>query len=188
MMRISSQVWAMVGALGLVGPLASAVGGPIIDSADVARFGLSRAWFTQARVDTSRGRVQSVVFDEGMLLVQTDQTGLEAIDAETGKSLWSMSFDRRNYPAMAPGMSPRMVAVVIGTDLYVLNRFNGRILWKTDLECSPAPDPLSASSALRPPANGNILSYPLKPVKHNSSEDPLPENPTAEQLAAAERE
>ena len=62
-----------------------------------------------------------------MLYVQTEAAMVHAIDAETGRTLWSK---RMGGPTAqpAPGRQRRLVAVVNGSRLYVFNRFNGDVL------------------------------------------------------------
>ncbi len=110
----------------------------IIPETTAARHGLARQWFNQADVDLSRGRVTDLVLDRGTLFVQTDQAILQAIDAETGQTLWSVQVGRRGHPSLRPATNADMVAVVNGSNLFVLNRHQGKVLWQQAIPGAPA--------------------------------------------------
>ena len=61
----------------------------LIDRNAAARFGMTRAWFTQVGSPRATGGISHVTYDHGTLLVQTTRGLLTALDAETGRILWS---------------------------------------------------------------------------------------------------
>jgi hypothetical protein len=143
----------------------------LISEPAARRHGLTRAWFTQARLDRSRARVSHVVLNGGTLFVQTDQATVNAIDAETGQALWAEQIGRRDHPSLTPGVNSDLVAVVNGSFLYVVNRHTGKLLWSTELEEAPgAGAALSSYRAYVPMTTGLMMSYQLEQM-----EDPLEE-------------
>jgi outer membrane protein assembly factor BamB len=145
--------------------------GQVIPEPMARRHGLTRPWFTQVQLDSARARISHITLDRGTLFVQTDHAVLHAIDAETGESLWAEQVGRRGHPGFAPGANQNFVAAVNGSFLYVINRFNGKLLWKTQLEGAPgAGAALSAKRAYVPMVAGLVMSYLLEPMK-----DPLEE-------------
>ena len=116
------------------------LGNEILTEPFAAQHGLTRAWFTQVQIDRSLGRITDVVIDDGTLFALTDQAMLTAVDASTGSTLWSQTVGKRGSPCVTPAVNSRMVAVVNGTDAYVFNRFNGKLLWQRQLEFAPVPD------------------------------------------------
>jgi len=181
-------VWITVASLWCA--IRPAYGDPLIHETEAARYGLTRAWFAQAQLDASRGAVQDVILDEGILFVQTDQATLEAIDAETGKSLWVVQLGSPGLSAVSPGFSHRLVVVINGMDLYVLNRYNGRILWKAKLDGAPGAGPsVSQQWLVVPLINGKIVAYRLEALKAKTTDlGIVPQEPlTADQVAAQER-
>ena len=112
-----------------------------------ARHGLTRAWFTQVEMDTSRSRLEHLVLYDGILYAQTDRAIVHAIDAETGATLWVKQIGRPGHPSMTLGVGHNLLAVVNGSRLYVANRFNGKILLETDIDGAPARARPSANSA-----------------------------------------
>lgn len=145
--------------------------GEILAEPEAARHGLTRAWYTQVQADPTMGGISDVVLDHGMVFVQTNQAILQALDAETGQTLWTQQVGNPRYPTLTPSVSNKMVAVVNGSDLMVLNRRNGKLLWKTKLEGAPGAAPaLSQMRVYVPMTSGLITSYQLTPMK-----DPLQE-------------
>ena len=143
----------------------------IIPQTDAARHGLKRAWFTQIQADRGRGRVTHVTMDRGMLFVETDRAMLHVIDAQTGATVWAKQVGRRDHPSLPPGANDKLVAVVNGSSLYVMNRFTGRLLWQTKVDGAPGAGPaLSRQWAFVPMVSGLVMAYHLEPLK-----DPLKE-------------
>jgi outer membrane protein assembly factor BamB len=149
----------------------AAIRGQVIPETAARQHGLTRPWFTQAQVDPARARLTHVVLDAGTLFAQTDQAVLQAIDAETGQTLWAEEVGRRGHPSFAPAANQYYVAVVNGSFLYVLNRVNGKLLWQTQLQGAPgAAAALSEDRVYVPMVDGMVTSYLLEPAK-----DPLEE-------------
>jgi len=96
--------------LGTLAPSASAQ--RLIPNSQARRFGLEREWFTRVDLDATRSRVAGVFITEDTLFVQTDGGGLQAIDTETGGTLWSRQIGREKHPSFAPAANDRFVAVV----------------------------------------------------------------------------
>jgi outer membrane protein assembly factor BamB len=158
---------SVFGALLACGWLAAAARDAMITEPLAAQHGLSRTWFTQIQVDRARGRVAHVILHGGTLFVQTDQGVLHAVDAETGQTLWAEQVGNRNHPSLAPAANENLVAVVNGSNLFILNRFNGKLLWQTQIDGAPGAGPaLSSQRAYVPTVNGLVYSYRLKPVQN----------------------
>ena len=136
-----------------------------------AQRGLTRAWLTQAQLDSTRGRVSYVLLHSGTLFVQTDQATLQAIDAETGQTLWAEEVGNRRRLALAPAANDHLVAVVNGSHLYALNRFNGKLLWQSDIDGVPGAGPAMSSQRIYvPTTSGMIYAYRLKVTQNAARE------------------
>jgi len=128
--------------------------------------GLVRAWTGQVQMDSARSRVQHLCLYEDTLLVQTDRAMLHAFDAETGRTQWALMVGRPDWPSLTPDMNAQFVAVVNGSTLFVLNRIDGKILWKTPLEGFPGAGPtLGDGRVYVPMLQGLVYAYPLEPAK-----------------------
>jgi outer membrane protein assembly factor BamB len=138
--------------------------------------GLTRPWFTQTAVDTGIGRLADMVLFEGVLFVQTDKATVQAIDAETGKTLWSKRVGNPAYPSMRLGVNHDHLAIVNGSRLYVLNRHNSDLLLEKALTDVPGAGPaVSSKRVYVPMVSGKIVAYrlqlPADPMKEGSAKD-----------------
>ena len=159
--------------LGCVWPGTIALGSPgsdIISEPAAQQHGLTRAWYTQVQVDPSRGRIRELILDEGTLFLLSDQSMLTAIDATTGSARWSVEVGNRRYPSLTPAANRKFVAVVNGSTLYVLNRYNGKLLWQTSSTACAGAGPRAESAAgLRAAARRPIGGLP-----YEGSQGPAP--------------
>jgi len=163
MIRSLSLAVAMVAALLTFGQLPAALSGDIIPETTAARHGLTRPWFTQVQMDLGRSRVRYVVFYEDTLYVQTDSAMVHAIDAETGETLWAKIVGRPGHPSMVPGVNRDLVAILNGSRLYVCNRYNGDLLYETEVGGAPGSGAaLSEQRAYVPMVNGMVMAYRLE--------------------------
>ena len=179
----------LIGALGFFTAAPPGFAAALIPEPVAAQHGLTRAWASQVQVDSARGQLRNIVLDHGTIFAQTDQGLLEAIDAGTGKRIWAAQVGDRGYHTFAPAANRNLVAVINGSSVYVLNRYNGRQLWKAQLGGSPSAGPaLSFRRVYVPLADGMIVSYELKPEEPaKDSEKALQETGlTPEQTAAQE--
>jgi hypothetical protein len=170
---LRSIAFASAAVAALVANVALSAGprGEIIAETAAVRHGLTRAWFSQVKMDVGRSRVESVVLDDDALFVQTDRGMITAINAETGQTLWSKQVGKPNHPTMTPGVSPDLVVVLNGSRLFALNRANGDLLFETQVSGPPGAGPgVSAKRAFVPMLNGMVVAYRLE-----SMTDPLKE-------------
>jgi hypothetical protein len=174
-MRYFSQSISAIAACGAMlaaGQIyASAAADEIISEAAARRCGLTRAWVTQAQVDSGRGHLQSLVLYDGALFSQSSRATLEAIDAETGQRLWSKLIGHPAYPSLPPGACKDLVGTINGSRFYVLNRYTGDILYQTNVDGVPGGGPgLSSKRGYVPTASGMVYSYRLEPVTDAAKE------------------
>ena len=137
----------------------------IIPEPTAKRHGLARPWYTQIQMDRGQGRVRHVVLHDGALYVASDRAMVHAIDAETGKTLWAKQIGRPDHPTMRPGLSNDLLAIVNGSQLYVVNRYNGDLLYKTEVGGAPGAGPgVSEKRAYIPMISGLVMAYRLEPL------------------------
>lgn len=136
--------------------------GPLIHDLTAQRYGLQRAWFAQVQMDRSRDRIQNVTAFGGMLLVQTKRGVIQALDAETGKSIWVNRVGSPQHPTTAIGASHDHIAVTNGSILYVYERATGRFIWKRPVNSVPGAGPgLSNEHVFVPTISGMMEAYKL---------------------------
>lgn len=137
----------------------------LISETTAARHGLTRPWFAQVELDQSRGRVTNVIFRGGVLYVQTDRAMVHAIDAETGKTLWSNRVGRPDHPSMTPDALGGLLAVVNGSRLYLVDRYNGKMIHEIKIKEAPGAGPaLSSKRVYVPMVSGMVVAYPLSVI------------------------
>jgi len=183
---------AFFSSMSVLGWLPVAWGSTLIPQPEAARHGLKRAWHLQIEVDASRNRLQHITLSRGMFFVQTDGAMIHAIDAETGHVLWNRQVGEPRRPTLPLGANHDLVAVTNGSTLFVLNRYNGYLLWKTSLGGVPGAGPaVNNNRVYVPMVDGMILAFRMVPVEKETA-DPIdkitktqPREPTpAERLRA----
>ncbi|MDH3717416.1 MAG: PQQ-binding-like beta-propeller repeat protein [Planctomycetota bacterium] len=133
---------------------------PLISEIQAQRNGLTRAWFVQLQMDSRVDRLETVQLynlkvDPGeqknlvaaqpeeveallsLLVAQTRRGVIQLLDAETGKSFWSVSVGSPGSYTSAPGVNGKYVAVTNGSTLYVYDRANGSLAWKKSVVKAP---------------------------------------------------
>jgi outer membrane protein assembly factor BamB len=137
----------------------------LIPEEAAARYGLARPWFARVEFDSTRAGLRSVVLYEGVLYVQTKSAIVHAIDAERGKTLWSKQIGDPQHPSMTPDAKGDMLALVNGSRLYVVNRFNGDLLYEKPCKYPPgAGAALSSKHAYVPSVAGLLGAYQVETV------------------------
>jgi outer membrane protein assembly factor BamB len=150
-------------AVAILAPLGSIQAQDGAGVASVAsQYGLDQAWATRVRVDYVSARITHVTLTSGLLLVQNSRAGLEAIDAETGRSLWSTVMGRPTHPSIAATANAQFVTVANGSQLYALERSTGVLSWTAAVKGSPScGGAMTADRVYVPMLSGAIESYKL---------------------------
>ena len=118
----------------------------LISETTAAQHGLVRPWFTQLDLMQERARVHDIIRLRRVLYVQTDTAIVQAMDAETGKTLWTRRIGRAKYPSLTPGANQDQLVIINGSRLYVVNRHNGNLLYERYVDRAGAPDSRSVQS------------------------------------------
>jgi outer membrane protein assembly factor BamB len=103
---------------------------------------------------------ETITVPQITLYVVTDSGVVQAIDSETGRTLWKVGVGEPRYPVEAVGASDELVAAINGSDLYLLNAANGEFVLKRRLVGAPGAGPVITSNLVFVPMiNGNIEAY-----------------------------
>jgi len=160
MMRQRIIGWAIGASLALTTLSQAAV---VIPQTLAARYGLTRTWFTQVGSPTATGPIRNVTLDHGTLFVQTQDGMVSALNAETGRILWSTQVGPRNHTSSEPAANERFVTVVNGSVLFVLDRVSGQLQWQKQLTGSPGAGPaLSRTHVFVPMIDGRMEAYDVE--------------------------
>ena len=71
------------------------------------------------------------------LYATTNRGVVQAINAETGRTLWAQKVGNTNYPTLEPAANDSVVAVVNGSTLYILGADDGKELWNRRIKGVP---------------------------------------------------
>jgi outer membrane protein assembly factor BamB len=146
--------------------------GPIPQE-ELERHGLERAWFTQITAHGALATVEHVALDGELLLVQTRNGVLDAIEADSGRIRWSQRLGEPLHPSLAPSGNSNFVATINGRTAYVMNRFTGDVLWSRKFDGVPGAGPVLGESQLFiPMTNGSVLAFPVS-AEEKREDDPL---------------
>lgn len=134
----------------------------LISNLHAQRYGLTRAWFSQAQLDKSRTRVERAILDGDKLFVLTTAGVLHAMDAETGRTAWVTRVGNPAHPSLGPGVGSMYVAVVNGSTLSVLRREDGAEVLSRSLSGGAGGGPaVSEDYAYVPMFSGRLEGYSL---------------------------
>lgn len=114
-----------------------------------------------------KAEIKTQVLPEITIYVVSDSGAVQAIDGETGRTRWSTYIGNPRYPTDAPGVNDDYVAIVNGTNLYLLHQATGKIAWRKQTVGAPGAGPaISDERVFVPMAGGTIESYLTTDVRH----------------------
>lgn len=172
MLRTALSLAVISALLGGASAQAQSVRGGVIPAQLARQQGLERAWVAQVEIDQGRGKVAYLTLHDGLLLAQTDQGAVQALDAETRRTLWVAHVGSPGAPTSAPAASDKYVVSTNGGNMYLIERLTGRVLWERHLNSVPSAGPaLNNERVYVPMVNGVVAAYRL-PSK-NDDETPL---------------
>lgn len=142
----------------------------------LSRYGLERAWWSQATVNPKRDKVKYIVLDEENVYLQGTGGTVTAFDAESGKRIWSVQLGNRDEPIF-PGVSnDQHFLAVSGLTLYCMERFNGKVLWELTLPVMPSVGPSVDDQHIYFGAlDGSIYSFEIRKIDELSRQRLLPQ-------------
>lgn len=145
-------------------------------SRELARFGLERAWWSQATLDVGQDRVHHMVLDEQSLYVQSSGGIITAFDSETGQKRWAVQLGRHNLPSQACVSNDDKVLAIVGTTLYALDKIDGELIWKLSLPNSASTSPsVDRRRLYYGTLDGSVYAYDLKKIEELHNDNLLPQ-------------
>ncbi len=132
----------------------------------LSRYGLERAWWSQATLNPKRDKVQYLVVDEENVYLQATNGVVTAFDADSGKQLWAVQLGNRDEPIF-PGISnDRHFLAVNGMTLHCIERFSGHVAWELKLPVMPSVGPSADDDHIYIGSlDGSVYSFELKKIK-----------------------
>lgn len=142
----------------------------------LARFGLERAWWSQATMDLKRDHVEHMILDEESLYVQSSGGIITSFDNETGRKRWAVQLGRGNQPSQACVSNDTQVLVIVGSTLYALEKIKGALIWKLNLSSSPSTSPAVDNKLIYfGTVDGSVYAYDLKKIDELHNDGLLPQ-------------
>lgn len=141
----------------------------------LSRYGLERAWWSQATINPKRDKLKYLVLDEENVYLQGTGGTVTAFDAESGKRLWSVQLGNRDEPIF-PGVSnDKHFLAVSGMTLYCMERFTGNVLWELTLPAMPSVGPsVDEQHIYIGGLDGSIYSFELRKIDELHRQRQLP--------------
>lgn len=108
-------------------------------------------------------KLNKYTLPESTVYVTTTTGFVQAIDADTGLTRWSVTIGNRKYPTIGLGASDEHVAVINGSSVYCLDANNGRQLWDRRCRGSVGSSPMvSGKFIFVPLVNGRLEAFPIE--------------------------
>jgi len=140
------------------------------------RFGLEMMWWGHATINPSRDRVRHFVADEETVYVQSTAGTITAFDSETGRQLWAQQIGIRDATAYPIVTNDRLALVSSGMQLYAINKWTGKILWRIKLPGLPSTSPSADDEQLYfGTLDGSVYALSLDKINELYSRNLLPQ-------------
>ena len=156
-----------------------------VDEFAAAQSGLEREWLIQLPFDASMARVEHVVIGDGIVVAQTGDGNVHAVQAadggesgpRAGTLLWTHSIGHAGGPMPPAAIGPDLVTVARDKDLYALERATGQHRWHHRLGHLAGAGPAHAGGWVYLPVGAeNMLRLPANP--HRAAAAPTPAEKT----------
>lgn len=141
----------------------------------LARYGLERAWWSQATLNIYRDKIAHVTLDEENLYVLSTGGAFTALDAETGRKRFSVQLGRGDSPSYPAVSNDELVLVNAGMMMYAVEKTTGDVKWSLELPSQPSTGPtVDNLHVYYGTLDGSIYAFDLKQIEklHNANRLP----------------
>ena len=136
---------------------------------------LVQLWEAQAVLNVGRDKVAHIVNDEDVVFVQSTGGIVTALNAETGREMWTAQVGRTDEVAMPATSNASIVMIVVGPALYALDKFSGKELFSYRLPSQPSAGPvITEGSFFIPLADESLCTCALKTLQYLERYQKLP--------------
>ncbi|MBX3439559.1 MAG: PQQ-binding-like beta-propeller repeat protein [Planctomycetaceae bacterium] len=143
---------------------------------ELERFGLERGWWSQATLNPANDRLVYLTADEENVYAQSRGGIVTAFDAESGKRLWARLLGPADAPSFPAVTNADQLLVATGMNMYAVNKFNGRLLWRLNLPHHPTTSPgVSDKHAFIGTLDGSAYAFNLATIRQLFQDQLLPE-------------
>jgi outer membrane protein assembly factor BamB len=118
------------------------------------------------KTDTKAPAVEKFVVPKTTLYATSQRGTVHAIDAETGRTLWTTSIGSPQFPTTPPAANERYLAVCNGSTLYIMLVTDGSVIWTRSAVSSPGAGPaLTEEYVFLPMVDGQVETFELEDHK-----------------------
>ena len=136
---------------------------------------LVQLWEAQAVLNVARDKVAHIVNDEDVILVQSTAGIVTALNAETGREMWTAQVGRTDEVAMPATSNASIVMIVAGPALYALDKFSGKELFSYRLPSQPSAGPvITEGSFFIPLSDESLVTCALNDLQYLERFQKLP--------------
>lgn len=179
MLRLKTSAFVLL-SLSLPAGLASAqsvgAGSSLPTAQLLDRFGLERAWWSQATLRAGRDKLEHLTHDEDLVYVQSSSGLVTAFDAETGRRAWAHQLGRRDQHSQPITSNEGVALAVHGLHMYAIQKSNGDVLWTVRLpgaaSTSPSADRNHVYVGM---VDGSVYAFDLKKIHELYNQNRLPQ-------------
>ena len=130
----------------------------------LGRLGLEQHWMVAVPLGSGE-RLKVISLAEGFIFAQTSLGNFHAIDAETGRVLWSANLGTQSAEPQPASVNSTSVFVTNLNRLFRLDRKTGRIIWMKELDTLPStPTSCTDDCVMIGLQNGKVYGFGLKAV------------------------
>lgn len=139
----------------------------VFSERDIDRFGeklgvegaekAAKKFIEDLKLEEIEGTLEEKTIPRTFLYVVTDRGIVQAIDGETGRSEWATVVGNRNYPTESPAASEDYLAIINGSDLYLLKRRTGEVGWSRRIRGVSGAGPAITDTYVTVPTIGGDL-------------------------------
>jgi outer membrane protein assembly factor BamB len=142
---------------------------------ELSRFGLTRAWWSQAVLNPGRESIRYLTADEDNVYAQSTSGIVTAIHGGTGRRLWSALLGAADQESLPVSSNEEQLLVAVGMRLVAVDKFTGQLVWEVQLPHHPSTSPeLDRDRVYIGMVDGSVYAYDLRRIEELHQENRLP--------------
>jgi outer membrane protein assembly factor BamB len=176
LMFIGSVLATMLASAGQAHAQRNALASPLPPQAQLNRHNLTRTWWANAVMNSTRDRLLYLTLDDEILLAQSSNGIVTAFNSETGKQLWSAQLGSSDEGSLPATVNDDSFLLCVGLDIYCLEKHNGETRWKLRLPRLPTARPTADEKAVYVGAiDGSLTAFDIKKIAKLYRDNQLPQ-------------
>ncbi|HVV98770.1 MAG TPA: PQQ-binding-like beta-propeller repeat protein [Planctomycetaceae bacterium] len=154
----------------------NALASPLPSQAQLNRYNLTRAWWGNAVMNSTRDKLLYLTLDDEILLAQSSSGIVTAFNSETGRKLWSAQLGSTDEGSLPATVNDDSFLIANGLDLYCLEKRNGEIRWRLRLPRLPTTRPTADDQTVYVGSiDGSMTAFDLRKIAQLYGDNLLPQ-------------